>query len=274
MPNHVSFMDIILTVVFTPLSKVAMVKMFIAAAVFKMPVVGTISKAMGHLTVPFKAVDSESKDFTLDKAAMKEQMALMEKHIADGGYGGWFPEGTVNPGDPHKVRQFRAGGLKIAVNHDVEIWCLANVGNSIFWPKRASLGGSPCKIGYKFIRICESSKDFTDKITLPHLKISEEVPPPVDSDDDEEEPKPTGFFGKAAEFFHEAEDEVEEAAHAVERKVENVVQGGKDLVEKVVHPETFKKELAKAKREYIANELQKQAQEAVNKFVKAGYRGA
>merc|ERR1712178_605202 len=130
-------------------------------------------------------------------------MDLMDKHIADGGYGGWFPEGTINPEDPHKVRQFRAGGLMPAVKHDVEIWCLANVGNSVFWPKRASVGGRPCKIGYKFIRICESSKEFLAAVE-------------ADKDGD----------AKAAKSRH------------------------------------------------LANEMQRQVQEAVDALVKAGYKGA
>eukprot|EP00971_Amphidinium_carterae_P246797 4901598-Amphidinium_carterae.1 len=74
----------------------SMVKMMISMHVFNMPGIGIIAKAMGHLSVPFKSTDVEK--FDVDKAEVEKRMKAMDAHIKAGGYGGWFPEGRVNPG--------------------------------------------------------------------------------------------------------------------------------------------------------------------------------
>jgi len=158
--NHVSFMDVILNVVLSPLSQVGKVRMLVSGHVFKMPAIGTIVKGMGHFKVPFKASDTNSKDFTVDKEALAIQMKLLDAHLKAGGNAAWFPEGAINTGDPHKVQMFRAGGFAPAVQNDVELWVLTSVGNSYFWPKKASVGGRPCRIGYKIFKICDSTEAF------------------------------------------------------------------------------------------------------------------
>ena len=73
--------------------------------------------------------------------------------------GGWFPEGRINPGDPHVVERFRAGGMwgglskmtptckspsttvlelsvpvavrSLAVHVDAEVWVISFVGNAV-----------------------------------------------------------------------------------------------------------------------------------------------
>mmetsp|Transcript_7858 Transcript_7858/g.17268 ORF Transcript_7858/g.17268 Transcript_7858/m.17268 type:complete len:396 (+) Transcript_7858:76-1263(+) len=158
LPNHVSFADIIMTVVLTPLSSAVKVKMMISAHVFKMPGIGIIAKAMGHLSVPFKSQDVEK--FDVDKVEVEKRVQAMDEHIRNGGYGGWFPEGRVNPGDPMEIQTFRAGGFTVAVKNDVEVWCLAQLGNAVTWPRKAPVGGRPARIGYKIFRVCESSHAF------------------------------------------------------------------------------------------------------------------
>mmetsp|Transcript_80607 Transcript_80607/g.152213 ORF Transcript_80607/g.152213 Transcript_80607/m.152213 type:complete len:409 (-) Transcript_80607:60-1286(-) len=158
--NHCSFMDIILAVALTPLSQVVKVKMLISAHVFKMPVVGTIAGAMGHLSIPFKAASEDSKDMSVDKEAVEQRMKVLTEHLASGGNAAWFPEGTINRGDTQQVQTFRAGGFAPVIQLDAEVWCLAQVGNSVFWPARAPVGGRPCRIGYKIMRICESTHAF------------------------------------------------------------------------------------------------------------------
>lgn len=161
--NHCSFMDIILAVALTPLSQVVKVKMLIAGHVFKMPAIGTIATAMGHLSIPFKASSEDSKDMSVDKEAVEQRMKVLTEHLASGGNAAWFPEGTMNRSDTLKVQTFRAGGFAPVIKVDAEIWCLAQVGNSVFWPARAQVGGRPCRIGYKIIRICESTHQFCAK---------------------------------------------------------------------------------------------------------------
>merc|ERR1712232_18332 len=120
---------------------------------------------MGHLAVPFKSM--EEGKFEVDKDAMMKNVEKMNEHIKNGGCAGWYPEGAVNRGDPHQVGLFRAGGFAPIVNNDVELWCLAGVGNSQFWPPKAAVGGRPCKIGYKAIQICKSSKEFYANVEAP-----------------------------------------------------------------------------------------------------------
>merc|ERR1719272_2018928 len=95
---------------------------------------------------------------------MAERMQMLEDHADDGGVVAWFPEGQINRGDPHQVGMFRAGGFVLPALIDVEIWCIASVGNSICWPRQAAVGGRPCDIGIKIFQLCESSHDFVSSV--------------------------------------------------------------------------------------------------------------
>lgn len=154
--NHVSFLDTIFAVSFMPLSQVGRVKMLVADRIFKIPLVGTIARSMGHISTPPKEL-LKAEDY--DRWLQVCQTAV-EEHIVQGGIAAWFPEGKMNFGDPETLMDFKAGGLAIAVRHDVEIWCLASVGNSVCWPRSAPAGGRPCHIGYRIFRLCESSHSF------------------------------------------------------------------------------------------------------------------
>merc|ERR1712226_901674 len=72
----------------------------------------------------------------------------------------FFPEGTTNKNDPHIVATFRAGGFKLPTNADVEIWCMAFVGNNLSWPTSATVGGRPARIGVRLFQFCQSSKQY------------------------------------------------------------------------------------------------------------------
>eukprot|EP00927_Polykrikos_kofoidii_P054217 TRINITY_DN48672_c0_g1_i1.p1 TRINITY_DN48672_c0_g1~~TRINITY_DN48672_c0_g1_i1.p1 ORF type:complete len:311 (+),score=37.75 TRINITY_DN48672_c0_g1_i1:67-999(+) len=154
--NHVSFLDTILAVSLVPLAHVSRVRMMAADRILSMPILGTIAKAMGHIRTPPKEL--------LDNAEylkqVEESLRELDKHIVAGGIAAWYPEGRMNLVDPLKVQAFRAGGLAVAVRHDVEIWCIASVGNSICWPRTSALGGRPCKIRSRTFRLCESSHLF------------------------------------------------------------------------------------------------------------------
>merc|ERR1719414_37771 len=80
LPNHVSFADIIFTLVLTPVIPATNVKMMVSGHVLKMPVVGIICKAMGHLSVPFK--DPNATDsFEVDKEAVRKNLEALDAHI-------------------------------------------------------------------------------------------------------------------------------------------------------------------------------------------------
>jgi len=154
--NHLSFIDTILSVSLFPLSRVGDTKMLVSNHLLKMPGLGTIVRAMGHLAVPFKA-NSSTGGHELDKEKMAEQMKIITEHVSSGKIAAWFPEGTMNSGNPHELMTFRAGGFRVPIDTDAEVWCFAYVGNSICWPKKAAIGGFPCNIGVKVFRLCESS---------------------------------------------------------------------------------------------------------------------
>lgn len=187
--NHASFMDTILLVALTPLSKISHVKMLIASHLLKIPCLGTIASAMGHLAVPYKQKASEGS-FELDKELMAVRQQELQDHVAAGNIAAWFPEGTMNRDNIQDIKTFRAGGFTLTVNVDVQIWCVAEVGQSICWPARSSAGGAPCKIGVRIFKLCESSKgllaaqtgDFKDPhdaavflANLAHEQIQERV---------------------------------------------------------------------------------------------------
>jgi len=156
--NHTSFLDIFLCVTSMPLRKVGEGKMIVSSHVLKMPILGRLATTMGHLAVPFKDTSATSTNFEIDKEGLAKVMEEYEQHLKDGHLCAWFPEGQVNKGDCSKLQQFRAGGLGIAVRTDVELWCLAFVGNAVCWPNFAPLGGYPAQISGKAFQVCESSK--------------------------------------------------------------------------------------------------------------------
>lgn len=156
--NHTSFLDIFLAVTSVPLSKVGKMKMIVSSHVLEMPVIGRMAKGSCHLAVPFK--DTSGGSFEVDKEALAVTMETFENHLKSGEGCAWFPEGQVNKGDCSKLQQFRAGGLGIIVRNDVELWCMATVGNATCWPMNAPLGGQPAKIGGTVKCVCESSKEF------------------------------------------------------------------------------------------------------------------
>jgi len=171
--NHVSFFDTVVMVALTPLSKVGRVKMFVSDHLYKMPILGVIVRAMGHFSVPFKSRDANT--MSVDKDAMAERQRQMEAHVAGGGYAAWFPEGRLNPEDCSKVGQFRAGGMMLCCKTDVEVWCVAQVGNAVMWPRKAPVGGRPAKIGLKIFRLCESSKEFVAGVVSADLSEEERL---------------------------------------------------------------------------------------------------
>lgn len=160
--NHTSFLDTILILTLYSLRHSGSVRMFVGNHLFKMPLLGSIVKAMGHLSVPFKS--GQGGKFEVDKEEMAVRMKQLQDHVEEGNFAAWFPEGQVNLGDVMKLQMFRAGGFTIPVNVDVELWCLAAVGNGVCWPGKSSVGGRPAQIGVKIWRLCESSQDFISEI--------------------------------------------------------------------------------------------------------------
>mmetsp|Transcript_73862 Transcript_73862/g.204658 ORF Transcript_73862/g.204658 Transcript_73862/m.204658 type:complete len:168 (+) Transcript_73862:421-924(+) len=124
-----------------------------------MPILGTLLRSMGHPLVPFKS-ESQDGGSEVDKEIMAQRQQELEDHVRNGGTAAWFPEGRLNPSDPLDVLQFRAGGFTLAAKLDVEVWCIAFVGNQDCWARKAALGGLPARISVCIFNLCESSHGF------------------------------------------------------------------------------------------------------------------
>lgn len=160
--NHLSFFDSILVTGLLPFHAISDMKTFAAGHVMKLPVVGTISTACGHLTVPFAG--TKDGDFSVDKEAVAKVQKEMDEHVRAGGIGCWFPEGQLNSGDGTKLMQFRAGGFHLPSSVDCEIWCVCALGNAVMWPRKAAVGGIRAKIGLTCFRLCESSLSLVENV--------------------------------------------------------------------------------------------------------------
>lgn len=180
--NHSSFMDAL--VVMTILSgRVARdLKSLASAHLFKMPILGGLSEGAGHFAVPFKSQATEKTeavegdaptgsvaDFSVDKDKVAKVMDAFEDWVKTGHVGAWFPEGRLNP-NPQQMQTFRAGGFKIAVNVDCEVWCAVYAGFEVFWNRKAPIGGAPANCRGECFKLCSSSHEL-----LKELAKGEEV---------------------------------------------------------------------------------------------------
>lgn len=156
--NHTSLFDIVLITLVLPLRKLTKIKMFVSHMLFKAPGLGQIVYCMGHLGVPrYRHDDDQARDKF--RSVMRSRMKEFESHVSSGGYGGWFPEGKLNPGDTSKILRFRKGGFQPAVRIDAELWCVAACGNAVSWPGMG-WGGKPACIGARIHQVCDSTHSF------------------------------------------------------------------------------------------------------------------
>lgn len=168
--NHTSFLDACIAIISVPICSAWRVRALASEHLFKMPVLGTIIVAAGHMCVPFKTQATRAADpgddgvkketstanFSLDKEKMEKVMQDFEEHVKNGGIGAWYPEGRMNP-DPSTLQIFRAGGFGITTTVDCEVWCMVCCGNHVCWPRKDSVGGNPCTIGVKIFKLCDST---------------------------------------------------------------------------------------------------------------------
>mmetsp|Transcript_56762 Transcript_56762/g.132713 ORF Transcript_56762/g.132713 Transcript_56762/m.132713 type:complete len:302 (-) Transcript_56762:173-1078(-) len=147
--NHLSFLDAVLAVSLAPTSRCADVRVLVASYVFTIPLLGRVMRAIGLPEVPFKAAPDDVSSMAVEKDLMEERLKAFADHVKSGGVGAWFPEGLRNRGDPFVLQEFRAGAFAIAVDTDVEIWCIANAGTSACWPVKSLVGGLPSDIRVK-----------------------------------------------------------------------------------------------------------------------------
>jgi len=144
--NHVSFMDTLLIVVYTPAKVLWRIRCYMGAHLFKLPLFSTICKVLGHFPVYF--LKDEDGKFGLDKERMVAVEEKVGQHLSNGGVLSLFPEGIMNrAADPKDLNTFRHGTFKRALLEDAKIWHFVMYGHHKVWPVKAAIGGMPAKTG-------------------------------------------------------------------------------------------------------------------------------
>jgi len=153
--------------------------MLVANNVMRLPIIGTICRAAGHLEVPFKdQKTSATNSMKVEVDVMEDISRHFEELAKENCIAGWFPEGRMNLGDTSKVQLFRAGGFRLPARVDCEMWCMVFIGNGACWPPRAQFGGAPASIGCKVFRLCESTHDMLHEASLLKAKDAPGEPSP------------------------------------------------------------------------------------------------
>lgn len=161
--NHLSFLDSVLAVPMAPLHRCADVRVLVANYVFAIPLLGGVMRAIGLAEVPFKASAGDFSSLAVEKDAIEEKLKAFAEHVQGGGVGAWFPEGMRNRGDPLVLQEFRAGAFSVAVQTDVDIWCLAMLGTNVCWPVESLVGGIPARIGIRMWKLGSQNEGNTTR---------------------------------------------------------------------------------------------------------------
>lgn len=94
--NHVSFFDSVEIPVVLPLRLFVRTRVYMASYLLKVPLLGTVSRAMGHFPVHF--AKDEVGCFKVDHERMVAVEEAVDAHLASGGVLTLFPEGQLNRG--------------------------------------------------------------------------------------------------------------------------------------------------------------------------------
>lgn len=152
--NHSSFFDAIIKLAhYVPRGLLGHTRAWAGGHLFKLPVIGTLSSALHHLKVPFKATGDDATDFSTDRTEMLKTKELADKHLSSGGTIFAFPEGMQNRGDPTALLQFRAGGFEQILEQDCEVWGVVSLGHQHLWHPKVPIGGLASNIEVRFVQI-------------------------------------------------------------------------------------------------------------------------
>jgi len=160
--NHTSWLDTALVCALSPSFLVGDVKTLMARRHLRLPIIGRLAKAIGHMPVPFRG-GAERGNFEVDRELMQSLVARVDKHVSAGGHLAVFPEGDLNR-NCDQLLQFRAGGLELCIRHDMEVWGWVITGATDCWPESASLGGGPSKIRCRAELIYPSALQAADNL--------------------------------------------------------------------------------------------------------------
>lgn len=159
--NHQSFLDTPLNCVLLPRALVPDIKVLMARRHLRMPVLGRIAKAIGHIPIPYTT--RKAGDFALDHKEMASIHTRIDNHVSQGGHLIVFPEGDLNS-NWEKLLLFKGGGFEICIRNDMEVWGLLTVGAGECWPASVALGGGPARFHSRAFRIADSAREAAAKL--------------------------------------------------------------------------------------------------------------
>lgn len=146
--NHVSFFDVILFAAYMPSDLIAKCISLCAIGIIRLPVIGNIVNACGHIPVNFsnaKVGACDTDDFSVDKSCSEQTTEAASEHIKKNGIFALYPEGKLNSIHERGLQPFRYGGFKIMEEFDMAVFGMAMVGNQTIWPAY-DFGGLPGKV--------------------------------------------------------------------------------------------------------------------------------
>lgn len=116
---------------------------FMDSGLFKLPLLGTVCRSIGHFPVYFKS--AEDGKFSVDKEKNAAVGARVDEHLAGGGWLCLYPEGQMNK-DPDQLLVFRLGSMQKALDFDARVaFCVFHNCQGT-WGRRSKAGGMPATV--------------------------------------------------------------------------------------------------------------------------------
>jgi len=146
--NHISFFDVILFSAYMPSDIIEKTISLCSIGVIRMPLIGNIVNACGHVPVNFTNAcvgAKDSSDFTIEKSSAEKASKAASEHVERSGMFVLYPEGKLNASSERVLQQFRHTGFRMMQQFDMSIWGMAMVGNQSVWPAY-DFGGLPGKV--------------------------------------------------------------------------------------------------------------------------------
>lgn len=170
--NHTSFLDTLVGVTMLPPVVASRTRTYMGAHLFKLPVLATICRVIGHFPVYF--AKSEYGKFTVEKDKMEEVQKKVDAHLLQGGQLAFFPEGQMNK-TPDELSAFRYGAFKKALEFDARLWAFTTVNLEKAWPIKEQIGGWPAKCMYDIqVLAPDGCKALVAKLRAENPTIEEE----------------------------------------------------------------------------------------------------
>jgi 1-acyl-sn-glycerol-3-phosphate acyltransferase len=172
--NHTSFFDTVLGTAKMPFQVLWRCRTYMNNALFKLPVLGTVCRSVGHFPVHFSS--SQDGVFKVNNEKMESVEKDVDKHLSNGGWLCMFPEGQMNK-NPDTLLPFRFGGMKKALDYDARIVLMVFRGNETVWPLKEQVGGFPGKVRFSIRSVAlDGAKSFIDSVRKEGAEDEKDMP--------------------------------------------------------------------------------------------------